>query len=60
MEAYALKEVCQHLKVEFLCYKYVSDQANNGAGSQWKQNLAKGSELFQKELVSKFGKSKLI
>jgi adenosylhomocysteine nucleosidase len=46
MEAYALAKVCTHLHVDFHCYKYVSDDANENANTDWQENISKGEPLF--------------
>jgi adenosylhomocysteine nucleosidase len=46
MEAYALAKVCTHLHVDFHCYKYVSDDANETADTDWQENISKGEPLF--------------
>mmetsp|Transcript_18576 Transcript_18576/g.8685 ORF Transcript_18576/g.8685 Transcript_18576/m.8685 type:complete len:221 (-) Transcript_18576:1082-1744(-) len=60
MEGFALREVSNHLGVEFQCYKYVSDDADSNAPDDWKKNISKGVELFKKVLREQYGKSKLI
>lgn len=46
MEAYALAKVCFLMERDFICYKYISDDATEGAGQEWHQNVAKGEPLF--------------
>lgn len=57
MEAYALLRVCQHHKVLFESYKYVSDNANESAGTDWKESVHCGTELFVEILKERFGQS---
>jgi len=59
MEAFALKEVCEHLDVPFECYKFVSDDTNEDSSSDWAENVAKGAELFKVFAQQHFGKSEL-
>ena len=47
MEAYALAKVCKLEGVEFKCFKYISDNANDDASSDWLENCKKGAKLFQ-------------
>ena len=60
MEAYALKEVCEHLNMPFECYKFVSDDTNEDSSSDWAENVAKGAELFKAFAEEQFGKSELL
>jgi len=59
MEAYALKKVCEHHNVSFDSYKYISDNANAEAGSDWKSAVKRGTHLFEKILVKEFSTSTL-
>lgn len=60
MEAYALKAVCDHHQIPFRSYKYVTDTADGESHNDWAENVAKGSHLFAKHLVEKFGYSTLL
>lgn len=46
MEAYAIAKVCQRMGVEFECWKFISDQANEDGGNDWASNVAKGEPYF--------------
>jgi|TARA_B100001057_G_C22653567_1_gene873064 adenosylhomocysteine nucleosidase len=46
MEAYALAKVCAYMNVDFICYKYVSDDADEEASDDWEENVHKGEDLF--------------
>jgi len=46
MEAFAIAKACQNANVEFKCYKYVSDSADESADTSWVENVAKGEEHF--------------
>lgn len=48
MEAFAIAKTCQQAQVEFKCYKYVSDSADDTADTSWLENVAKGEEHFIK------------
>ena len=50
MEAYAIARVCKKYDVEFKCFKYISDKADENAASDWKENIKKGNKLFQQML----------
>ncbi len=47
MEAYALAKVCKLEGIEFKCFKYISDNADSNASSDWIENCKKGAKLFQ-------------
>jgi len=51
MEAYALAKVCKLEGVEFKCFKYISDNANDDASSDWLENCKKGAKLFQIKMI---------
>ena len=46
MEAYAIAKSCKIFGIEFACYKYISDNADNEAADNWKKNCTKGFNLF--------------
>ena len=48
MEAYAIAKVCQLEKIEFKCFKYISDNADENAKIDWNENLASGAQTFSK------------
>ena len=41
MEAYAIARVCKKYDVEFRCFKYISDKADENAASDWRENIKK-------------------
>ena len=47
MEAYALAKVCKLEGIDFRCFKYITDNANDNAPSDWIDNCKKGAKLFQ-------------
>ena len=47
MEAYALAKVCKLEGINFKCFKYISDNADENATSDWIENCKKGAKLFQ-------------
>ena len=53
MEAYAIAKICKKYKVEFLCYKYISDSADSDAPDNWAENVAKGCKLFKEQVLDK-------
>ena len=50
MEAYALAKVCKLEGIDFRCFKYISDNADDDASSNWIENCKKGAKLFQNEM----------
>ncbi|MCK5901944.1 MAG: hypothetical protein KAG28_02250 [Cocleimonas sp.] len=59
MEAFALHKVCQHHQTAFECYKYVTDNTDDEASSDWENNVAKGADLFAEQLKQVYGLSLL-
>ena len=53
MEAYALAKICKLSGVQFICYKYISDNANSEAKGDWNENLRRGALAFSKLLNNK-------
>ena len=47
MEAYALAKTCRNLEIDFVSYKYISDDGN---ADDWEKNCSKGVEEFKKVL----------
>jgi len=60
MEGYALKKVCEHHNVNFEAYKFISDDANENAGDDWKDAVKSGTHLFAELIRIKIGKSSLL
>ena len=52
MEAYALAKICQQKAVEFHCFKFISDHANDDAADDWIQQLELGARLFSEEVLA--------
>jgi adenosylhomocysteine nucleosidase len=50
MESYAIAKICYQLGVEFLCYKFVSDQANETAYQDWAEMVAAGEQHYINQL----------
>ena len=48
MEAYAIAKVCLLENVEFKCFKYISDGADENASIDWNENLSLGANAFSK------------
>ena len=52
MEAYALAKLCLKEEINYFCFKYISDEANESASEDWNKNVANGSKAFQIYLES--------
>ena len=51
MEAYSLAKVCYVYNIDFISFKYITDNANEHSVGDWKQNLADGVVDFQKKVL---------
>tara|TARA_B100001094_G_C18177850_1_gene798968 strand:- start:627 stop:1190 length:564 start_codon:yes stop_codon:yes gene_type:complete len=60
MEAYAIAKICKKHKVDFKCYKYISDSADSKASKDWLKNITKGCTIFNKEVLEKIKMPTLI
>ena len=54
MEAYAIAKVCKLENIEFKCFKYISDNADENADNDWGKNLAKGASAFASLISTQF------
>lgn len=50
MEAYAIAKACAKYGVEFVCWKYISDHANQNAHNDWQQQVAQGQSHYISKL----------
>ena len=55
MEAYAIAKICKMNDIDFRCFKYVSDQADDNASQDWKENVARGKKLFIEKIKDIYG-----
>jgi adenosylhomocysteine nucleosidase len=51
MEAYAIAKACKLADVEFICYKYISDMANDDSKTDWNTNVSYGQKLYMDKLT---------
>ncbi|MBG92592.1 MAG: 5'-methylthioadenosine nucleosidase [Chloroflexi bacterium] len=51
MEAYAIAKVCFYKNVDFLCFKYISDNADENASESWGKNISHGQDLFRTKIL---------
>ena len=54
MEAYAIAKVCLLKNVNFLCFKFISDTADEEAGKDWQENFRKGGIAFKEKMDEMF------
>tara|TARA_B100000965_G_scaffold314694_1_gene274781 strand:+ start:476 stop:1024 length:549 start_codon:yes stop_codon:yes gene_type:complete len=50
MEAYAIAKFCLLHELEYYCFKFVSDNANDEAAEDWKKNVSNGAMEFKRIL----------
>ena len=50
MEAYALAKICKLENINFRCFKFISDNADETASNDWVKNCKKGAKLFKHKL----------
>ena len=50
MEAYAIAKACQYSKIEFICFKYITDSANTNAHADWKHTVSLGEKHYINKL----------
>ena len=50
MEAYALAKTCWKNGIDFVSYKYITDNVNEKSANDWKDNCSKGITEFKKLL----------
>ena len=46
MESYAYAKFCKLNNINFKCYKYVSDNADENASKDWKELVGNGANIF--------------
>jgi adenosylhomocysteine nucleosidase len=46
MEAFAIAKACQNANVEFICYKYISDMADENAADHFVDHVHKGEDYY--------------
>ena len=51
MEAYVYAKFSQKFNIDFACYKFVSDYADENSLKNWSKELLVGAELFKKKLL---------
>ena len=53
MEAYALAKVCHHYDINFISFKYITDNANEHSPVDWKDNCSDGISQFKERVLDK-------
>ena len=51
MEAYALSKVCNKTGIDFVSYKYITDNVNKKSVNNWLKNCKKGVKKFKEALI---------
>ena len=51
MESYVYAKFSQKFNIDFACYKFVSDYADENRLKYWSKELLVGAELFKKKLL---------
>ena len=46
MEAYAIAKACKQAGVDFKCFKYISDSADENASNEWHETVADGEPHY--------------
>ncbi len=54
MEAFAIARACEYAGVEFICYKYISDMANEDAADHFVDHVHKGEDHYI-EILREYG-----
>ena len=52
MEAYAIAKACYAAKIDFRCFKYISDKADGSASTSWQENVVRGKSLFASHMLN--------
>ena len=53
MEAYALAKVCYHYDINFISFKYITDNADEHSPKDWEDNLCGGIVEFKERILNK-------
>ncbi len=54
MEAYALSKVCYKAGIDFISYKYITDNVNEKSADDWLENCGKGVKEFKKQVLNNY------
>ena len=52
MEAFAIAKVCKLKNIDFRCFKFISDNADDEAKDDWTDNVSLGAKLFIEKINS--------
>ena len=53
MEAYALAKVCYHYDINFISFKYITDNADEHSAGDWVDNCSDGIKEFKEKVLEK-------
>ena len=51
MEAYALAKVCHHYDINFISFKYITDNADEHSAVDWEDNCSDGVSEFKEKIM---------
>ena len=51
MESYVIAKICRQLEIDFYCYKFISDNADEFAAADWERKLHNGASQFVKNFL---------
>tara|TARA_Y100000590_G_scaffold367154_1_gene427004 strand:- start:2676 stop:3266 length:591 start_codon:yes stop_codon:yes gene_type:complete len=51
MEAYALAKVCHHYDINFISFKYITDNADEHSAGDWEDNCSDGVSEFKEKIM---------
>lgn len=51
MELFAIAAVAHQRKIDWMSYKFISDDANESSGEEWSKQVNHGEELFLEQLL---------
>ena len=52
MGSYVLAKICKQLELDFHCYKFISDNANEEAALDWDRQLSNGALQFAHTILA--------
>ena len=55
MEAFSYAKFCYLKNLNFICHKYISDNANNKAANDWSKSFKIGAKMFRDLLLKNYG-----
>ena len=50
MELFAIASIAHEHKIDWVSYKFISDEANESSGQEWSKQVNQGQNLFVEKL----------